>query len=144
MQSLPRSRDFLTALAKLLGEREGLREPISDYRMAKILGVSRAMMSEYRTNKQRLSSLMCLKVAELLGEDPQYVLACIQAERAQNAAVRKAWEKIAGSAACAVLALALSLFPASPARAGSAATEIYILRTRRWWRSGKRLSLVAA
>lgn len=109
MTNLPKTRDFMDRLARQVADSEGLRAPISDYRLAGILKVTRATSSSWRTGRTAFSDETALKIAELLGEDPQYVLACIHAERAHNVAVKNAWGKIAASATGIMLALALGM-----------------------------------
>lgn len=73
------------------------------------------------------------RIAELLGESAEYVLACLEADREQDAEVLKVWEKIAlkfRSHAASVLLVSALMFgvgnagkaeasEASPADAGS-------------------------
>ncbi|MGA9853425.1 MAG: hypothetical protein WBR15_10920 [Gammaproteobacteria bacterium] len=125
---LPRTRDFLDRLARQVAQNDHHREPASDYRLAHILNVTRATTSAWRTGKTQLGDESALKMAELLGEDPQFVLACIHAERAHNAGVRQAWEKIAAGAACALLILGFTLFSPPSGAVNRHETEIYIMR----------------
>ncbi len=78
----------------------------SDYRVAKILGVTRATISGLKHGRSYLGDETALKVAAELGVEPGYVLACVYAERATRAdapEVRKAWEKLAARVAAAVV-----------------------------------------
>lgn len=77
--------DFLDAI------KERYQLP-SDYAAAALLGVSRARISTYRTDKAAMGEEIAPKVAELLGLDAGYVLACLQAERSRDPATKKLWE----------------------------------------------------
>ena len=67
----------------------------SDYRIARELGVSRASVSKWRVGKTGMSDDMAVRVAEVVGEDPAYVLALIHGEATENAAVRRVYWRIA-------------------------------------------------
>ena len=67
----------------------------SDYAAAALLGLTRAQLSRYRNGKDFLGDEQALKVADLLGLEPGYVLACMHAERSKAPAVRSTWERIA-------------------------------------------------
>ena len=71
------------------------RNVTSDYAVAKILETRHSNISNYRNGKSRFDGVMCLKVAAVLGVNPGYVLACMEAERAKDEEVRKVWEKAA-------------------------------------------------
>lgn len=82
----------------------------SDYRISQALGVTRASVSRWRLGKGSFSDAAALKVAEMLDENPGYVLAVAAAERAQSEQERKAWAKVAQTmrrSAAAVAALAV-------------------------------------
>jgi transcriptional regulator with XRE-family HTH domain len=80
----------------------------SDYQLAKFLGVRQQTVSNYRNRKSGLDETMALKIADALGVDPAHVLTCVAAERAKDAAVKKAWQRAAAATAAAVL-IALAL-----------------------------------
>lgn len=79
-------------LLDLVKERHGLT---SDYALSQRLGLTRSVISAYRTKKWMLGEEPALKVASMLGLDPGYVLASIEAQRTHNEATRRAWEKTA-------------------------------------------------
>lgn len=89
-----------------------LRLGLSDYAMAKKLGLSTAQMSRYRTGKQFLSDNVAIKLAELIGVDPLPILATAAAERATSEQARAAWsryaELVASLAGVAVLGAVLT------------------------------------
>lgn len=131
MGKYPSTREFLDQLARQIAENDGLAQPVSDYRLAQILKLTRSAVSDYRTGKKHFGIETCEKVAELLGLDPLYVISCIQAERAQNAAQRRLWERNAEAwkkvMAIAALALALGTMPTSGTTQNDL-TKIYIMR----------------
>lgn len=94
----------------------------SDYALAKILGVSRQVLSSYRTGTT-LGDDMAVKVAEQLGVDPAAVLAAVAAERTKSAAARRAWgaavKKLGG-----VTAAVLVAFGGGPTPPGASAGDI--------------------
>lgn len=102
----------------------------SDYALAGKLGITRSMVSGYRRGKSAFGDEMAVRVADLLELSPGYVLACIEAERSQIPAIRKAWEDLAdlvkrhGAAAAVMLAVAPALALESAARLGRAAVCI--------------------
>ena len=67
----------------------------SDYKLAKLIGITYQAVSQYRNKGTTLRDDVALKVAELLELPPGKVLADMQAERAKDARVRDAWRQIA-------------------------------------------------
>ena len=67
----------------------------SDYQLSKALGVTRAAVSLYRTRGDVLSDELALHVAELAGLKPDYVLACVAAERSKSERARAVWRETA-------------------------------------------------
>lgn len=67
----------------------------SDYKIAKILGVTQQSVSRYRTGRDFFGSEIAIKVANLLQLDIGYVLACTHLERAKSEPERQAWQGIA-------------------------------------------------
>jgi hypothetical protein len=78
-----------------LNDIKAAREVESDYALAKILDTRHTNISNYRNGRSHFDGLMCIKVAKVLGIDPGYVMACMEAERAKHEEVRKVWEKAA-------------------------------------------------
>ncbi|GAB1720272.1 MAG: hypothetical protein NTAFB09_20030 [Nitrosospira sp.] len=78
-----------------LDDIKATKQITSDYAPAKILDTRHTNISHYRNGRSRFDGLMCVKVAKVLGIDPGYVMACMEAERAKNDEVRKVWEKTA-------------------------------------------------
>lgn len=80
----------------------------SDNKLSAFLGCTRSGISGYRYKKSYLDDEIALRVADALGLDPAYVVACCHAERERNAEVKKVWTNMAkrlSAVAAAVLAV---------------------------------------
>lgn len=84
--------DFLAALRKHL---KSLNLNDTDYRLAKVLGVSPQTVSGWKTGKHTIDDKICLKVAELLQLEEGYVIACMYLERSKTEPVRQFWKDLA-------------------------------------------------
>lgn len=98
---------FLNAVKK----KHGLK---SNYALAKFMGQTETNISRWMNGKGALSDENAMQVADLLGIEQAYVVACIHAEREKIPSVKKMWEHTAEvlyglAAAVAVFALALTL-----------------------------------
>ena len=80
----------------------------SDYRLAKVLGVSFSRVSNWRRGHHGFSDEVAIKVAELLEEPPELVLLEVLAERAKRTEVRAVLEAAARRLAAAVVVLGLA------------------------------------
>ena len=81
----------------------------SDYAVAKVLELSRATISKYRSTTPTLDEETALKVAYALSIDPAIVLTDQAMERAKNADARSAWSAVLerlGGVAVSILLLA--------------------------------------
>jgi predicted transcriptional regulator len=63
----------------------------SDYALAKVLGITQAGVSSYRTGKSGLSDDVALTVAEILQLHPMQVIASANAERAKTPEQKARW-----------------------------------------------------
>ena len=79
--------DFL----KMLKESNG---DCSDYRVAKLLGVTTAAVCKWTKKESGMSSKTGLKVAKLLSIDKEFVLLCLIAERQKDSASKEVLEHI--------------------------------------------------
>lgn len=89
----------------------------SDGQLADHLGMHRQHVSRYRTLNGTFDDAMAMRIADILGTDPAFVVACMHAQRAKRTEEKKLWERIADSMAAiaAVLVLTVTLYPtASP------------------------------
>lgn len=98
---------------------------VSDYALAKVLGVKQQTVNCYRHKNVALGDETAIRVAELLELEPATVLAAVHAERAKTEKEKAAWkliyEKLGGIAAS--VALAALLLPASPTAARAVEKE---------------------
>ncbi len=109
--------EFLDEIARRHADERG--EPASDYRLSKILGVSKQAVSKYRNSETHLSETVAEKVAEELSLPPEYVLNCVAAERSKNPTVKAAlWRAAERLAACILIGVGLTGAPA-PAEAST-------------------------
>jgi plasmid maintenance system antidote protein VapI len=67
----------------------------SDYRVAQILGLKTQAISSWRKGRSTIGDETAIKVAELLGEHPAYVMACAHAERGETTKAHKVWAQVA-------------------------------------------------
>lgn len=89
------------------------------YRLAKVVGVSRRTIDNWEMGRT-MDDENAVKIALFLGLDPEYILACITAERCENTAAAEVWRGIvqrlehpiaASLAAFVVIAAALPGLP---------------------------------
>lgn len=133
-----KTTDFLNAIQ----QRNGLP---SDYALSKFLGITKQAVSNYRHGKSFLDTDQAMKVAELLEMPPGYVLASIEAERAdrmKKGAAGTAWRHAAallrhGGRAAGLFLFALLIGNAQTAVEASGAIQavkaltMYIMSTLR-------------
>jgi DNA-binding XRE family transcriptional regulator len=110
----------------------------SDYAAAKALGVTHATISNWRNGKSHAQADLAAKMAEACGLDVLGVLAAIEADRAQNEAVRKVWRRF-GRAAFLALWVASVVLPASALSTpgvggGGGEGHDVTAHSRQWWR----------
>lgn len=88
----------------------------SDYKLAQVLGVTKAAISAVRSRGGSISDETAVKIAELTGLPADYCVACAHAERASER-TRGVWERIAKKAAGAAVAVLIGagLLPYSDA-----------------------------
>lgn len=73
----------------------------TDYRIHKILGISKSTVSGWRTGRYTMDDDAALLIARELDLHPGYVLACAHAERSKSKETAAAWQDIANNfAAC--------------------------------------------
>lgn len=68
---------------------------VSDYRIAKLLGISTAAISGYRTGKSSPANSVAVRLAELAGIDPAHAVVSCNLERASTPEEREVWEVLA-------------------------------------------------
>lgn len=121
------SVDILNAVAKKLGG-------VTDYRIAKDIGIHQATISSVRAGRCSLSRENCAKAAEVLGCEVGALIAIVTAEREENPDIRKSLLRVArkGMAAAAlVAAVGVCTAPAPPALASTAPQhdDLFIMST---------------
>lgn len=115
-------------LAKLAAQR-GL---VSDYGIAKFLGVSRSRVSSWR-HGVTIGEEMAITIADELALDRGYVLASIAAERTKRTAAKAVWSNVAKklATAAALGTVLLCGLPAAPEysliQTAQAAEPVYTL-----------------
>ena len=76
----------------------------TDYRLAKVLGVSHTSVMHWRSGRSRPDDLVVIRMARLMHSDPAPLVAELHAERAKDPESRALWLRIAGqlqaTAAC--------------------------------------------
>jgi DNA-binding transcriptional regulator YdaS (Cro superfamily) len=72
-------------------------------RTAKMLGVKPQAVSNWIAGRSFFDDEVCLKAASELGLPPEYVVACVHAERAKTDSQRAVWEVIAAAFSRAAL-----------------------------------------
>lgn len=82
---------------EFLDELKSLNNNCSDGQAGRILGVKSQAVSNWRAGRAFFDDEVCFRVAKELGLKPEYVVACIHAERAKNDQARTVWEHIAVS-----------------------------------------------
>jgi hypothetical protein len=84
---LETSRDLL--------ERVRARHNSSWYGLAKLLPASENTVANWRHRRTTIDRKFVTRIAELLEEPPEYVLACVENERTAEPDVRQVWQRIA-------------------------------------------------
>lgn len=116
----------MISVAELLDRARSRANIESDYRLADVLGISRAAVSSYRKGKSHPDDRVLSQLCALSGDDLDIVAAEIQSMRAQSPEGRAMWlgiaKRLAGGAQTAILSVlfAICLVAANPgdARAG--------------------------
>jgi predicted transcriptional regulator len=67
---------------------------VTDYRLAKILGISHSTVSSYQNGRSKPENPVAMRLAELAGIDPVAAMAAVNIERATSDGDRQAWELI--------------------------------------------------
>lgn len=113
------------SIANLLDRAMSRGQIVSDYQLAKVIGITHQAMSAYRAGKTLPNARVLEQLCALSGDDAGLVAAEVEAARAADGPVRNMWLSVAarlrGAAQTAILsvcfAIALIAFPASDARA---------------------------
>ena len=116
------SIDFIDEIARRYPNDDG--SPASDYRIAKLLGITRASVSRFRTGKGSFCDETAIRAAELLGIEPLKVIAAANAERSKDEKTRGFWMRYAAATVLFTVGLTGSPIP-SEASANQQLTPAY-------------------
>ena len=116
------------SVAELLDRAKARGQIDSDYRLAKVIGITQSAVSNYRAQKTMPDARVLEQLCALSGDDVAVVMAEIQAQRERTPEGRNMWlmvaKRLAGGAHTAILSvLAAMVFVASsvmPTRAEAA------------------------
>lgn len=75
--------------------RASLGSNVSYYRVSKAIGATDATIANWRHGRSGIGREYVTRVAELLNEAPEYILACVEHEREPDAGAKKLWRRIA-------------------------------------------------
>lgn len=117
----------MISIADLLDRAKAGGNIESDYRLAKVIGISHGTMTGYRSGKSRPDARVLEQLCALSGDDVAVFAAQLQAERERTPEGKTMWlmiaKRLSGAAQTAILsvcfAIALIALPAQEARAGT-------------------------
>lgn len=115
------------SIAEFLDRAKARALIVSDYQLAKLIGKNQNVITHYRHGRSLPNEETVQQICILSGDDPDLVMAQIQAARAKEGPARVMWSRIAarlaGGATTAILsvcfAISLIAAPASDARANT-------------------------
>lgn len=103
----------MISIAKLLDAAKAKAGIESDYRLAKVIGISHNVISGYRSEKSMPNDKILAQLCALSGDDVAVVAAQVQAERAQSPEGRSMWlmiaKRLSGAASTAILSVVFAL-----------------------------------
>ncbi|MGM9480318.1 hypothetical protein ACS5PN_03900 [Roseateles sp. NT4] len=67
---------------------------VTDYRIAKLLGITSAHVTHYRSKGVKPSNPVAMRLAELAGVDPAEAVLAVNLERATSPEDREVWEML--------------------------------------------------
>jgi predicted transcriptional regulator len=110
----------------------------SDYSLANALGVSRAAVSKWRSGRNHMADTAAMKLAEILGEPTDTILALVAADRTSDPAAKKQWTNMAKklratAAASTIAALGFTMFPSDAARSAEHADFAHTVYYVKCW-----------
>jgi hypothetical protein len=106
----------------------------SDYALAKLLGVHKANVSNWRVEKTAPDGRSIVKLCALSGDDPEHVAASIQVMRSASDEEAALWRRVASRLSAGLVVsvvgfVLLAGFAPSPAMADSGNDSLYIMST---------------
>ena len=100
----------LESSQELLERLRAAYDGASYYRIAKLIGCSEPAVAHWKHGRSGIGREYVTRVAELLGEPPEYVLACVEHEREQDPGAKKLWQRIAAKFRSHAASILLVLF----------------------------------
>lgn len=95
---LPTTRDFLEKLrAKIQRERQD-KKPVTTYRLARALKCEWSTVRRWLKGQGSFSHALAAKIGDELDLPPEYVVACVEYERAEDPMLKQMWARMAGAA----------------------------------------------
>jgi len=76
-------------------ERVRAKHASSWWGLSKVIPASESTVNNWKHGRSAIGREYVTRIAELLEEPPEYVLACVEHEREQDAGARKLWQRIA-------------------------------------------------
>jgi transcriptional regulator with XRE-family HTH domain len=86
---------MLRTIGEILDAVKAKHAITSDYKLAMFLGVGAGNLRNYRHGRSLPDELMCERLAVALGEEPEFLLAEIQCQRAANDDAARLWRRVA-------------------------------------------------
>jgi transcriptional regulator with XRE-family HTH domain len=106
-------------IAALLDKAKVIHSLKSDYKLAMVLGVSQTAVIYYRQGKTLPDARSITKICDLTGDDPDILIAEIEAQRAKTDEARERWTSIAkrltAAAAAGIVSASVIAGPTLPA-----------------------------
>lgn len=85
----------------------------SDYRLAKVIGITHSAMTHYRMGRSLPNESVIEQLCALSGDDPDVIAAQIQAERSKDPEAKTLWLRVAarmaGGASTAILSVLIAI-----------------------------------
>ena len=100
-------------IAELIDRAKAKGQIESDYRLAKVLGITQASVSTWRMGKSLPNEKVIQQLTALSGDDPDLIAAQIQAERSKDPEAKTLWLRVAarmaGGAQTAILSVLIAI-----------------------------------
>ncbi len=101
------------SIARLLDAAKARAQIESDYRLAKVIGITHASLSAYRVGKALPGDKVVEQLCALSGDDAQLIFAQIQASKATSNEAQKFWKvmisRLAGAGSTAILSVVFAI-----------------------------------
>jgi len=87
----------MTETQKLLTRLSVKYDAASDYKLAKLLGISKGAVSHYQKRDRQMGTKVLIRTADLLGENRLKVVASVKLETAMSDETRQFWRDLLAS-----------------------------------------------